>query len=350
MSSDLIDTPDLATGSSSSGIQVPVLPHSRKPKGRTNRVRKTFDASVDKDDEGGRLEDWEKEAIANRWKLSKDIPTLVWIVLVHAGAIAAPFYFTWEGLGLAAGLAWLTGSVGVCMGYHRQLTHQSFQTYRPIRWLLAWLGGQSGEGGVMMWVANHRKHHAYSDKHGDPHSPRDGAWWSHMLWFMPNFGSKYTTKMADRYCPDIKKDRGMRIIHAMFLPSHVIVGLSLLGGGYWYGISSGDPWYYAISFLVWGMSVRLMYVLHVTWFVNSASHMWGYRNYETTDDSRNLWWVGILAFGEGWHNNHHAYQRMARQGHKWWEIDTTYWLILAMEKCGLAWNVVKKVPKNQKPA
>jgi fatty-acid desaturase len=271
-------------------------------------------------------------------------------VRVHAGAIAAPFYFTWEGLGLAAGLAWLTGSVGVCMGYHRQLTHQSFQTYRPIRWLLAWLGGQSGEGGVMMWVANHRKHHAYSDKHGDPHSPRDGAWWSHMLWFMPNFGSKYTTKMADRYCPDIKKDRGMRIIHAMFLPSHVIVGLSLLGGGYWYGISSGDPWYYAVSFLVWGMSVRLMYVLHVTWFVNSASHMWGYRNYETTDDSRNLWWVGILAFGEGWHNNHHAYQRMARQGHKWWEIDTTYWLILAMEKCGLAWNVVKKVPKNQNPA
>ena len=103
--------------------------------------------------------------------------------------------------------------------------------------------------------------------------------------------------------------------------------------------------YTAISFVVWGMFVRLVYVLHVTWFVNSATHMWGYRNYETSDNSRNLWWVAVLAFGEGWHNNHHANQRMARQGHKWWEVDVTYWAILALEKVGLAWNVVKEIPK-----
>jgi len=108
--------------------------------------------------------------------------------------------------------------------------------------------------------------------------------------------------------------------------------------------------YMAWSFVVWGMFVRMVYVLHVTWFVNSATHIWGYRNYETTDDSKNLWWVGLLAWGEGWHNNHHAYQRMARHGHKWWEIDMSFWTIWAMEKVGLAWNVIKIPPKNQKPA
>ena len=94
--------------------------------------------------------------------------------------------------------------------------------------------------------------------------------------------------------------------------------------------------------LIWGLFVRMVYVLHVTWCVNSASHIWGYRTYDIDDDSRNNWWVGLLAFGEGWHNNHHAFQRMARQGHRWWEIDITYWVILLMEKVGLAWNVVKE--------
>ena len=106
------------------------------------------------------------------------------------------------------------------------------------------------------------------------------------------------------------------------------------------------------SMIFWGLGVRMVYVMHVTWFVNSATHLWGYRNYETTDNSRNLWWVGLLAFGEGWHNNHHAYQRVASQGHKWWEIDVTYWCIWMMEKVGLAWDVVrvKDIPKGVAPA
>ena len=119
----------------------------------------------------------------------------------------------------------------------------------------------------------------------------------------------------------------------------------MLGIGYWAG-----GWPMAASLVVWGMFVRLSFVLHSTWLVNSASHMFGYRNYETTDDSTNLWWVGILAFGEGWHNNHHAYQRMARHGHKWWEVDLTYVAICALEKLGLAWNVVRRIPAHQKPA
>jgi stearoyl-CoA desaturase (delta-9 desaturase) len=131
----------------------------------------------------------------------------------------------------------------------------------------------------------------------------------------------------------------------MFLPSHVITGILLYAIGY-FGWNSFTGW----SFVFWGMFVRLVYVLHVTWFVNSATHLWGYRNYETSDDSKNLWWVGILAFGEGWHNNHHAFQRMAKAGHKWWEIDVTYWAILALEKVGLAWNVVKEPPQHGRPA
>jgi stearoyl-CoA desaturase (delta-9 desaturase) len=136
----------------------------------------------------------------------------------------------------------------------------------------------------------------------------------------------------------------MRFLHHMFLPSHIILGAVLLTIGYliW-------GWHVGISMLMWGLFVRMVYVLHITWCVNSASHIWGYRNYETNDDSRNNWWVGLLAFGEGWHNNHHAFQRLARQGHKWWEIDITYWAILLMEKVGLAWNVVKDIPREAKP-
>jgi fatty-acid desaturase len=284
-------------------------------------------------------------AAESAWSLGYDWPVIAWIVVVHLGALAAPFFFTWKALGVCAFLAWLTGSIGVCMGYHRQLTHGSFATYRPVRWLLALLGGLSGEGSALTWVANHRKHHLYSDQEGDPHSPRDGRWWSHMLWFMPNFGRQHYETMFARYAPDLAKDPMMRFLHYFFLPAHLIMGSVLFAIGY-FGWDAYTGW----SFVAWGMFVRLIYVLHVTWFVNSATHIWGYRNYETTDDSRNLWWVGLLAFGEGWHNNHHAYQRMARQGHRWWEIDMTYWAILLLEKVGLAWNVVKEIPKHTRPA
>jgi stearoyl-CoA desaturase (delta-9 desaturase) len=284
-------------------------------------------------------------AKANPWSLGLDWPVAVWIVVVHGGALLAPFFFTWKALGIMLFLSWLTGSIGVCLGYHRHLTHGSFNTYKPVRWLLAFVGGLSGEGSALTWVANHRKHHIFSDKEGDPHSPREGGLWSHMLWFMPDYGRKHYDQLTARYAPDLVKDPVMRVLHALFLPSHVVSGVLLFAVG-WCGWNV----YTGISFLVWGLFVRLIYVLHVTWFVNSASHIWGYRNYETSDDSRNLWWVGLLAFGEGWHNNHHAFQRMAKHGHKWWEVDVTYWAICAMEKLGLAWEVVKKVPPRTRPA
>lgn len=275
-------------------------------------------------------------------ELGMNWPIVIWIGVVHVMAVAALFFFSWPAFIACVVLAFATGSFGVCMGYHRLLTHQSFKTYKPIRWLLAFLGGLSGEGSALTWVAQHRKHHAYSDHEGDPHSPKDGGWWSHLLWFMPDFGKKWHKDLLSRYAPDMVKDKVMVVLHYLFLPSHFALGFALFLFGY-FGPQSwglGSSWAGA-SMLFWGVGVRMVYVLHITWFVNSATHLWGYRNYETSDDSRNLWWVGILAWGEGWHNNHHAYQRVASQGHRWWEIDMTYWAILAMEKLGLAWDVVR---------
>jgi stearoyl-CoA desaturase (delta-9 desaturase) len=131
----------------------------------------------------------------------------------------------------------------------------------------------------------------------------------------------------------------MRFLDRTFILWHIGLGVVLFAIGY---ALSGT--YMGMSLLVYGLFLRLVYVLHATWFVNSATHLWGYRNYETTDHSRNLWWVALLTYGEGWHNNHHAFQRMARHGHRWWEIDVTYGVILLLEKVGLAWNVVHEVP------
>jgi fatty-acid desaturase len=260
---------------------------------------------------------------------------IIWLVILHGGCLAAPFVFTWEAVALTVFLHWLTGGIGICLGFHRMLTHTSFQTYRPVRYAIAFLGGLAGEGSAIDWVANHRKHHALSDQDGDPHSPHDGPWWSHMFWLAWYRGDAYHQQHIKRWAPDLYKDKGMRWIGYLFLPSHFLMAGIIAAAGYAYG-----GWFMAASLLVWGMFVRLVFVLHATWFVNSASHMWGYRNYETTDDSRNNWWVALITYGEGWHNNHHAYPRMAPHGHRWWEIDTTYMVIRAMRAVGLAWNVV----------
>ncbi|MBL6831412.1 MAG: fatty acid desaturase [Pirellulales bacterium] len=288
--------------------------------------------------------DGAKELMRGGWS-DIDWPVLGWIGGIHIAALAAPFCFTWSGLLIAVVLAWVTGGLGVCLGYHRLLTHGSFGTFRPVRWFFAFLGGISGEGSSLIWVANHRKHHVFSDQEGDPHSPRDGGFWAHMLWLFPRHPQDEVDAHIKRWAPDLQKDAGLRFLHSTFLLWHIVMGAALLASGWAYGGPA-----LGVSWLIWGMAVRMVYVFHVTWFVNSATHMWGYRNYETTDDSTNLWWVGLLAFGEGWHNNHHAYQRMARHGHRWWEVDVTYWAILALERLGLAWDVVHTIPRSPSAA
>lgn len=352
----------MSMNASESGILDPPPESGSAIRGRTERPKRPVPKTESADAIDTRVVPVDPTAHlsppANSWALWRqglDLPTVIWITVAHGLALVAPFYFSWQAFATFLVLYVATGSFGICMGYHRLLTHGSFQTYKPVRWLLALLGGLSGEGSALTWVANHRKHHKFSDHDGDPHSPRHGKWWAHMFWFMPNRGQKWQKEILARYAPDMAKDKVMVWLDKMFLPSHFTLGAILFAIGYFgtpLGMGGEDALFYGTSMFLWGLALRMVYVMHVTWLVNSATHLWGYRTYDTSDDSRNLWWVGLLAFGEGWHNNHHAYQRVASQGHKWWEVDFTYWCIVAMEKVGLAWNVVrlKDVPKGTKPA
>ncbi len=261
-----------------------------------------------------------------------------WLAIMHVGAVAALFYFTWAGFFTFLVLHFVTACLGVTLGYHRLFTHGSFKVVAPLKYFFAMCGMMSAEGSPAFWVATHRKHHALSDQEGDPHSPLHGFWWSHILWLQPKKTNEEIDAMLKRWAPDIWKDRGHRIMHNLY-PVFLIgtgVGLYAIGQYLLGGIG--------ISMVLWGLCMRMTAVYHGTWFVNSATHVWGYRNYKTRDQSRNLWWVAILAYGEGWHNNHHAYQRLARHGHRWWEVDVTYGVIWLLKKLRLASAVQDKLP------
>jgi stearoyl-CoA desaturase (delta-9 desaturase) len=258
-----------------------------------------------------------------------------WLIALHLGALAAPWTFTWSGLILCVILHWMNGSLGICLAYHRLLTHTGLVVPNWLKYSLTFCGVLAGEGGPITWTANHRKHHAYSDQPGDPHSPHDGPWWAHMFWLAFSTDNGDWNGFVRHWVPDLAKDKVLMFFENFFLPIHILFGALLTGAGYLYGGPT-----YAVSWLVWAVCVRMVAVLHVTWFVNSASHMFGYKNYETRDDSRNLWWVAIVAYGEGWHNNHHALPRLAQHGHKWWEFDITFQVIRLLRAVGLAKNVI----------
>lgn len=266
-----------------------------------------------------------------RSKVGTNWPSILWIGMIHAGVVLAPFTFTWSALVVCLILYLLT-SFGVTMGFHRLLTHRSFQTPKVVEYFLTVLGSLANQGGVLQWVATHRVHHAHSDKPGDPHTPRDGGWWAHMLWLLRHDPVLDDPAQRRHYVKDLAKDP----VHRLLQRCHVLLPLAL--AGLLYGL--GEVWGgVGLSWLIWGIFVRTTYTYHATWLVNSATHMWGYRSYETKDDSTNLWWVGLLSFGEGWHNNHHAFPRSARHGLRWWEVDLTYLLIRLLSFVGLAKQV-----------
>jgi stearoyl-CoA desaturase (delta-9 desaturase) len=259
---------------------------------------------------------------------------VIWVGGLHLGALLAfvPAYFSWSALAVCLFLHWLTGGIGICMTYHRLLTHRSFAT-RPkwLEYVLTILGTCASEGGAIGWVADHRRHHAHSDDEHDVHSPNRGFGWAHMFWWMtPDITSIHSPEYYAKWAPDLTKDR----VHVWLDRYHFVFPLLMGLGLYAVG---GMPW------LVWGTFVRSITVLHTTWLVNSATHIWGYRTHETRDSSTNLWWVALLTYGQGWHNNHHAFQTSARHGLRWWEIDMTYWAIRLMALFGLAHSI--KYPK-----
>jgi stearoyl-CoA desaturase (delta-9 desaturase) len=256
---------------------------------------------------------------------------ILWWGLIQTGVLLAPFTFSWSALAVCAAL-YLAAGFGVTMGYHRLLTHRSFQTPRLVEYALATLGCLASQGGPLQWVAVHRIHHQHSDAEGDPHSPRDGLWWAHLLWWMPHVPALGDPARYRRYVADLAGDP----VHRFLQRCHVLLPLALAGllfgvGQVWGGVG--------LSWLVWGMFVRTALLYHATWLVNSATHVWGYRTYATRDRSTNLWWVALVTLGEGWHNNHHAFPRSARHGLRWWEFDPTYCLIRLLSLVGLARSV-----------
>ena len=247
-------------------------------------------------------------------------------------------------------VGYVLAGFGITVGYHRLFTHRSFQTYNAVRYAFAILGQLAVEGNVITWVANHRKHHQFSDRPGDPHSPHadygdgfveglKGLWHAHTGWL---FDSKATAD-PNRYAKDLLDDRPLRAIGWLFVPM-VVLSLLLPGliGWAWIGGLYGF-----LAGVVWGGAVRILLLHHVTWSINSICHYWGRRPFAVRDESRNVWWLSWLSFGESWHNNHHAFPSSAFHGLRAGEIDPGAWLIQALERCGLAWQVVRIPPDRQ---
>jgi len=252
--------------------------------------------------------------------------TTVVLVLFHIGAIAAFFFFSWPAVIAAVFLYWMCTGLGISLGYHRLHTHRSYKTPLLLEYFFAVCGALTLEGGPIFWVATHRIHHQNSDKPGDPHSPRDGAWWSHIGWILVGEAKHNNTKLMSKYAPDLARHRFYVWLNDYHWLPMVVLGLLLLAIG-------------GLPMLLWGVCLRVVFGLHATWLVNSATHMWGSRRFATRDDSRNNWWVALITFGEGWHNNHHAHPTSARHGLAWYEFDISWITLKVMKVLGIAKSV-----------
>lgn len=274
----------------------------------------------------------------HNWR--KDTTRVYWsnaigIILMHAGCAWGIILLinnpkaTWDAVLLSAFFWWLMGGVGICLGYHRLLTHRSFKCGKPLEYTLTILGAMSWEASPIRWVGQHRLHHSESDLPADPHTPHHGNAWSHIWWMFWHDPPELSYR---NYAKDMLRDRGHVLIDRYARIFNIILGFGL-----WFLAEAlgRDP----VAWVLWGVCVRSVVVFHFTWLVNSLGHTVGYRNYETGDDSRNNWLVALLTFGEGWHNNHHADPRSARHGHRTSEVDLTFVLVVILEKLGLVWDV-----------
>ena len=263
-------------------------------------------------------------------------PLFIVYVLLHLSIIAAPFTYTQAGLIAFMVTMFCTMCMGVTLCYHRLLAHRSYKTYRPVKFLLALIGCLAFQRGPVWWVAAHRLHHSAVDTEQDPHYPSVSWLWSHALWpFFKHPQLDEAPETTYRLARDIADDPMLQFLETHYTTINVLFLILLFYVGYWLG-----GWQTGLSVFVWGGLLRLVYALNITWCVNAVCHLWGYQTYKTPDNSRNNWLVGLLAFGEGWHNNHHMDQRAARNGHQWFEIDVTYYLIRLMGFFGLAFDFV----------
>ncbi|MBX2863613.1 MAG: fatty acid desaturase [Leptolyngbyaceae cyanobacterium MAG.088] len=269
--------------------------------------------------------------VANFQKPPINWPTAVFMVAVHIIALLAflPANFSWSAIGVALFLHWVTGCLGITLGWHRLVAHRSFTVPKWLEYFFVFCGSLACQHGPIEWIGLHRHHHVHSDQPIDHHSSTKGFWWSHMGWI---FHEVPADGAVPRLTKDIANDPFYLFCENYFLLMQIVLGLLLYAIGDW-------------SFVIWGIFVRLVVVYHCTWFVNSATHKFGYQTYEAGDYSTNCWWVALVTYGEGWHNNHHAFQFSARHGLKWWEIDITWMTIQALSVLRLATKV--KLPKQE---
>lgn len=262
-------------------------------------------------------------------KLSFNYLTIGFFAVVHGLALLTPWFFSWKALGVTLFLHWLFGSIGICLGYHRLLSHRSLAVPQWFEYVLGTIGALALQGGPIFWVAGHRLHHAHTeDEEKDPYSAKRGFWWSHMMWMFYKRPQFFDFEQYKRYAPDLARDRVYCWLDRYHLVLQIPLGILLYVLGGW-------------SFVICGMFLRAVLLWHSTWFINSVTHVWGYRTFDDIEDnSRNLWWAAIFTYGEGWHNNHHAFPNVAPAGWRWWEYDPTWWAIQVLRVVGLVQKVV----------
>nr|P0DOW2.1 RecName: Full=Acyl-CoA C20 Delta5-desaturase; AltName: Full=Acyl-CoA 5-desaturase (non-methylene-interrupted); AltName: Full=Acyl-CoA 5-desaturase AL10 [Anemone leveillei] len=262
-----------------------------------------------------------------KWN-STDVFHILFIGGLHVLCLFAPSTFSWKSFWVCFALYAICGVFGTTLSFHRNLTHRSFKLPKYLEYFFAYVGLHALQGDPVWWVSTHRYHHKYTDTYLDPHSPIEGFWFCHIFWL---FDSKYIIEKCGRYenAGDLMKQSYYRFLERTFV-YHVYLQAALL---YLFG---GFP------FIVWGMAVRTILGFHLSWLVNSVCHRWGNRPWNTGDLSTNNWFIAMLTSGEGWHNNHHAFEYSARHGIEWWQIDTTWYIIKLLEYLGLATDI--KVP------
>jgi fatty-acid desaturase len=257
----------------------------------------------------------------------------------HFLTVAAFFQFSWTNLAVMLVGNWIVGSLGVGLGYHRLLTHRSFKVPKWLENLLTILGALAIQDEAPKWVATHRIHHQFTETDKDPHSTIPGFFWAHIGWILSGTAQDHDAATLKRYVPDLLKDNFHVLLARFYYVPLLVSGIILFLFGGW-------------SMVLWGVFARVVFGWHSTWLVNSATHLWGSRRFATNDDSTNNWWVALLSFGEGWHNNHHAQPTSAQHGIKWYEFDINWLSIRFLEKLGWATEIrafeTKKAPTELK--
>lgn len=278
------------------------------------------------------------------------------LIVVHTVGLLAflPYFWSWIGFAFFIVGIHVFGQA-ITIGYHRLLTHRSFKTPKWVEHIIAVMGICSMQDTPARWVSVHRMHHAHSDEIPDPHSPKVNFWWSHVGWLLFLNRQTFSVATLDKFAKDLLRDRFyLRLETNPFLqfffvlaqvPIYFVIGFLI---SYLFSPLTADAVQLGGSLVVWGVFLRIIAVWHITWSVNSLSHLFGYRNYETGEDSRNNWFVALVTVGEGWHNNHHQDPAAASVQHRWWEIDISYYEIKLMEWLGLASDVIP--PRHERHA